>query len=133
MREIVLYVPSGGYSATADKFHVTYFDDGQLNLYLSTVINRIWQDNDPAVSSVMLKTQWFPYFTEDWNSGHFQVVRGYYLEVGGSYDPHVQIFEPFDESRFFAGHPVTSGPRTVTDNQLYNATMAQPENRIAAS
>jgi hypothetical protein len=123
----------GGYDATADKFHITYFDSGQLSLYLATVMDRIWHDDDPAISSVYLLDDYFPYFSQDYSSGHFQVVRGYYLYVASTYDPHIRIFEPFNENRFWPTRPVTSGPQVVTDNQLYNATMAQPSNRIAAS
>ncbi len=113
----------GGYSATKDKFNILYYSGGQLDNYLAAIIGRIWSDNDPAISHVMLYRAYFSYVTADWG-GHYQIVRGYNLYPGGVWNPTIKLFEPFNEHRFYPSKPVTSGPRDVSDDKLLNATVA---------
>lgn len=124
----------GGYNTTNEKFTVYYFTPGTDDAtdYFGRVVHRIFDEAAPAMSNVKLWDQYFPYLTQDFD-GHFQIIRGYTTHWGGVFDPHIRIFEPFNEARWpqWYSNTVTSGPRDVTDNQLFNATIASHD-RIAS-
>lgn len=112
-----------GQYQTEKPFYIKYFTAGQGSQYLATVVNKIYYYEEPLISHVMLYRQYFPYLTHD-AGGHYQVIRGYDLYPGGVYNPKIKIFEPWNEATWYHNGNTTSGAQSVSDLNMFNATMA---------
>jgi hypothetical protein len=112
----------GGYQ-TVDPYHVDVFTNSQEGLYLSIIVNKVWQDENPLIGHVQMLERYFQYLSFD-GVGHYQVIRGYDRYGDDGLEPRIKIFEPWNEDRFFGNGNVTSGPHAVPIGDMFDATIA---------
>ena len=108
---------------SVDPFYIATFKSTEENLFLSTIVNKIWQSGNPLIAHVDLEKQFFSYLGRD-HGGHYQVIRGYDQYGDPTLDPRISIFEPYNEDTWWHNGYDTAGTHSVDIGKIFDATIS---------